>query len=53
MVQILVNAKKDRVMNEIYDYFQIKRKGGCKVLIPKYSIDMHTKKVKEKRILNF
>jgi replication-associated recombination protein RarA len=46
-VQMLVEAKKDRIVSELYDYLQLKRKEGYKPAIPKYALDMHTKKGKE------
>jgi replication-associated recombination protein RarA len=46
-VQILCEAKKDRIVSEIYDYLKIKRKDGLKIEIPDYAIDMHTKQGKE------
>ncbi len=46
-VQILANAKKDRIISELYDYLKIKRKEGYKISIPEYAIDKHTKKGKE------
>jgi len=46
-VQILCDAKKDRIVSEIYDYMKIKRRGGFKIEIPDYAIDMHTKQGKK------
>jgi len=46
-VQILCEAKKDRIVSEIYDYLKIKRKEGLRIDIPNYAIDMHTKKGKK------
>ncbi|MBU1849268.1 MAG: hypothetical protein KKH40_00930, partial [Nanoarchaeota archaeon] len=48
-VQILCEAKKDRIVSEIYDYMKIKRKEGLKIKIPKYAIDMHTKQGKKEK----
>ncbi len=47
-VKVLCDAKKDRIVSEIYDYISIKRKEGHKLTIPDYAIDMHTKRGKEK-----
>lgn len=49
-VKILCEAKKDRIVSEIYDYMKIRRKQGYKIEIPKYAIDMHTKKGKELKL---
>ncbi|NQZ85188.1 MAG: hypothetical protein HRU03_05720 [Nanoarchaeales archaeon] len=46
-VKILCEAKKDRIVSEIYDYMKIQRNQGYKLDIPEYAIDMHTKKGKE------
>lgn len=46
-VKILCDAKKDRIVSEIYDFMKIKRKGGLRLKIPEYAIDMHTKKGKK------
>ncbi|MBT5029737.1 hypothetical protein HON03_00570 [archaeon] len=49
-VKILCDAKKDRIVSEIYDYMKIQRKQGYKIKIPEYAIDMHTKKGKELKL---
>lgn len=46
-IKILCDAKKDRIVNEIYDYLRFKRKEGLKKEIPVYAIDKHTKLGKE------
>lgn len=45
-VKVLCDAKKDRIVNEMYDYLRFKRKDGLQLEIPEYAIDKHTKKGK-------
>lgn len=49
-IKVLCDAKKDRIVNEIYDYLRFKRKDGLRKEIPEYAIDKHTKKGKEKNL---
>lgn len=49
-IKVLCDAKKDRIVNEIYDYLRFKRKDGLRKEIPDYAIDKHTKKGKAQNL---
>ena len=41
-IKILCEAKKGRIISELYDLLSLKRKEGFKLEIPDYALDMHT-----------
>jgi replication-associated recombination protein RarA len=46
-IKILCEAKKGRIISELYDVLQLRKKDGWKVKVPDYALDKHTKKGKE------